>query len=320
MRAVEIRRYTAVDEKSWNQFVAAAKNATFLFNRKYMDYHSDRFTDHSLLVYEKNSLAAIFVANEADGSIESHGGLTYGGLVLRKDTRMEDVLLYFREILRYYSSHFPSVLYKCFPSYLADGPSNEDLYALFLLNAPLVRRDVASVLVRGQSPPYQKGRKHSLKKSTEVKFKITRSDNPAHFWEKVLIPNLNERFDAKPTHSVSEISMLMANFPDNIQLFELTTNEIVAGAVVFVMKDVVHTQYLSATAEAKENGLLDALVDQLLNDIFADKARFSFGTSNEEQGRKLNHGLINWKEGFGARAFTHDFYEIDTRNYMMLPV
>jgi hypothetical protein len=37
---------------------------------------------------------------------------------------------------------------------------------------------------------------------------------------------------------------------------------------------------------------------------------FDFGISNERGGRILNEGLADYKEGFGARAVAHDFYEL----------
>ena len=52
----EIRRYTADRADEWNLFVAASKNGTFLFDRRFMDYHSDRFRDHSLMVYRDGRL------------------------------------------------------------------------------------------------------------------------------------------------------------------------------------------------------------------------------------------------------------------------
>ena len=35
--------------REWDAFVGASKNGTFLLTRPYMDYHADRFTDHSLI-------------------------------------------------------------------------------------------------------------------------------------------------------------------------------------------------------------------------------------------------------------------------------
>ena len=41
-----------------------SKNGTFLFLRAYMDYHSDRFHDHSLMFHnEKGKLIAVLPAN-----------------------------------------------------------------------------------------------------------------------------------------------------------------------------------------------------------------------------------------------------------------
>ena len=47
----EIRRYHTADQPLWDDYVSRARNATFLFYRAYMDYHADRFLDHSLMVY-----------------------------------------------------------------------------------------------------------------------------------------------------------------------------------------------------------------------------------------------------------------------------
>ena len=60
----EVRRYTAEQASEWNAFVAASKNGTFLFDRRYMDYHSDRFEDCSLMVYRKSELYALLPAQE----------------------------------------------------------------------------------------------------------------------------------------------------------------------------------------------------------------------------------------------------------------
>ena len=45
----EIIKYTPEYRQQWDAYVAKARNATFLFYRNYMDYHSDRFKDYSLL-------------------------------------------------------------------------------------------------------------------------------------------------------------------------------------------------------------------------------------------------------------------------------
>ena len=37
----EIIKYTPEYRQQWDEYVAKARNATFLFYRNYMDYHSD---------------------------------------------------------------------------------------------------------------------------------------------------------------------------------------------------------------------------------------------------------------------------------------
>jgi hypothetical protein len=53
-----VERYTASRKLEWDTFVKAAKNSTFLFSRDYMDYHSERFTDHSLMIFKDHALLA----------------------------------------------------------------------------------------------------------------------------------------------------------------------------------------------------------------------------------------------------------------------
>ena len=57
-----IVRYDATHHDEWNRSVAKARNATFLFYREYMDYHSDRFKDHSLLFYVGNHLHSVLLS------------------------------------------------------------------------------------------------------------------------------------------------------------------------------------------------------------------------------------------------------------------
>ena len=46
---IRIEKYSGEKEDIWNRFNQESKNSLFMFDRKYMDYHSDRFKDHSLM-------------------------------------------------------------------------------------------------------------------------------------------------------------------------------------------------------------------------------------------------------------------------------
>ena len=71
----------------WNDFVSKSKNGTFLFHRDFIEYHSDKFDDFSLLVFFKQELVALLPANQVNNTIFSHQGLTYGGLILKQDIK-----------------------------------------------------------------------------------------------------------------------------------------------------------------------------------------------------------------------------------------
>lgn len=74
---------------------------------------------------------------------------------------------------------------------------------------------------------------------------------------------------------------------------------------------VAHAQYMASSPTGRDLGALDTLFAHLLDNVFPGKPFFDFGISNEHGGRVLNCGLIEQKEGFGARTVVHDFYEVD---------
>ena len=133
----------------WNLFVAASKNGTFLFDRHFMDYHSDRFCDHSLLVYRDQRLYALLPANQKDDTLVSHGGLTYGGLVTDSRCSAKGVLDAFTAINEYLRQQgFRHVVYKAVPWIYHQLPAEEDLYALTsVCHARLTIRDISSAII-----------------------------------------------------------------------------------------------------------------------------------------------------------------------------
>ena len=94
----EIRRYSADSADEWNQFVATSKNGTFLFDRSYMDYHADRFHDHSLMFYRGERLLAVLPAHADGDTLCTHRGLTYGGLVMSERLTIAETMVLFREM------------------------------------------------------------------------------------------------------------------------------------------------------------------------------------------------------------------------------
>ena len=320
MENYTITPYDLTHYNAWNAFIGQAKNATFLFHRDFMEYHADRFTDHSLMVFEGEKLLAVLPAHRSENTVFSHLGLTYGGLIYDDKIKQTEVIRILQSILLFLNTNGVGKLYiKSMPSIYHLKPAEELQYALFLANARLVRRDSLSVI--DLTKPYfiSKTRRENIRRGEKNGLIIKEEPNFKLFWEEILIPNLSKKHGVKPIHSLEEIEKLHRLFPLNIRHFNVFHNgKIVAGTTVFVSEQVAHPQYISGQSEKNELGSLDYLYHHLISGVFKDKRFFDFGISNEEQGRKLNQGLIFWKESFGASTITHDFYEADTANHNLL--
>jgi hypothetical protein len=313
-----VERYTAARKKEWDAFVDEAKNATFLFKRDYMEYHSDRFTDYSLMIFSGNRLVGLLPANLcAPGTIISHGGLTYGGLALSRSSTLEDVL----EILYALACHLHGIgisrlLYKRIPGFYSTLPDDDILYGFFLIGARLYRRDCALVINQANRLPFSKCRKRWINKGRRLGVTVAQVPTFEPFWEQVLIPRLANRYHVQPTHTAEEITLLALRFPQHIKQFcAYYEGELVAGTTIYETSTVAHTQYIAVTDVGGKVGALDYLFRWLIEERYQNKRFFDFGICNERDGHFLNHGLLHWKQGFSARCFGHDFYEVRTENY-----
>lgn len=308
---MEIRRYRREDKELWNSFVSKARNATFLFDRNYMDYHADRFDDNSFMFYHKGKLKAVLPANVAGDTLYSHQGLTYGGLLLDKKATVEDVLECFDSLNSWLRENgISKVVYKALPWIYQQYPSEEDLYALtWKCKAQLISRDIASTIVIDNKLKFAESRKSGIRKALSLNIEVGESNDVDGFWH-VLEDNLGNRYNAKPVHTSSEMKLLMSRFPNNIRLYVAKMNgEIVGGTLIYVTPQVVHTQYISASVEGKKHGALDLLFDYIINKVYANCRYFDFGKSTEQGGAYLNEPLIFQKEGFGGRGVCYDWYQ-----------
>jgi hypothetical protein len=311
---MEVRRYTPEEEKRWNDFVRTSKNGFFMFDRGYMDYHSDRFTDHSLMVFDENGkLFAVLPANiSEDGkTLYSHQGLTFGGFIYGKSMRTPKMLAVFEQTKSFAADiGIEKIIYKAIPFFHHRQPAQEDIYALSRHGAACYRTDVSSTINYGtQTYAFSSSRKSGLKKARESNLEIRTSEDFEGFFA-MMNAVLDEKYDTSATHSAAEMSLLHERFPKNITLHTcFEGEEMVAGIVIYETDLVAHTQYIASSARGKETGATDLLLDHLINSVYKGKNYFDFGISTEQGGTYLNEALIDQKEGTGARATVHQFYE-----------
>lgn len=317
MDGLTLQRYIPGDAGEWNAFVSESRNGTFLFDRSYMDYHADRFADHSLIVRKGGRIVAMLPANmrqdAGESLLQSHGGLTYGGWILPpRHTDAMDVLQCFRLLREYAVAEGIDALdYKPVPYIYHRMPSQEDLYALFREGARLTERNISCCIDLTANPGLNTRQRRNLKRAVESKgIDVTEVDDCETF-HAGLTDCLRERHGVAPVHSLSELRLLMERQPQ-IRLF--TANDAdgapQAGVCVFDTGRVAHAQYIWSTGEGRRDGMLTYLFTRLY-EIFSHCRYFDFGICNEDHGRYLNEGLYMQKSSLGGSGVIYDRYRID---------
>ena len=319
MKGFKIQRYTDSLNDVWDDFIERSKNGTFMLTRKFIGYHGDRFEDASVLVYKNGNLIAVFPANSTEHTVYSHQGLSYGGLVLSKHIKLNDTLAAFTELLKYYDRNgFLNLRIKQTPALYHLQPSEEIQYALFVTQAELYRRDAAICLQPSLFRP-NVNRRRKIKSANSHNFSICETDNLESFWNEVLIPNLQISHGGTPVHSLQEIQFLKDSFPENIKQYDIYEGDkILGGTTLFNTKKTSLAQYISSTPYGKSTDALSALFSHIILEKSSAFEFFSFGHSNENNGRILNHTLSYWKESFGGSTLTHDFYKVTIANFKLL--
>ena len=307
----EIVRYTPADKRIWDLYVAKSKNATFLFRRDYMDYHSDRFHDHSLLFFKGSRLYALLPANREGATLFSHHGLTYGGLLMDKEVCTADVLTLFEELNAWLRGQgIGKVLYRAIPWVYHRLPSEEDLYAMFWrCGARLRQRMSGTVIFMDEHLRWRKDHRRRLRQAQQAGIRVERNGSLEAFWP-LMNDNLQQRFGATSVHTLDEILLLKSRFPDEIVQYNAWLgDQLVGGITFYVMGHVLHGQYSGTNDAGKQLGAMEAIYDQVMCSDYRHIRYLDFGTSNEEGGLILNEGLIAHKEGYGGRTVMYDTYE-----------
>ena len=313
MGRITVQKYSQVHFDAWNSFIRGSKNGTFLFDRRYMEYHSDRFDDYSLLFFDECAcLIAVLPASVKEGVVSSHGGLTYGGIVSDSSMKTATMLEVFAALLAYLQDEcVQRLVYKAIPHVFHTIPAEEDLYALFVNDARLFRRDISSVIYLPERLKFSKGKREGVRKAHKIGLEVRDSNDFEAFFA---IGNqvMQDRHNVLPVHSSEEMALLAGRFPHSIRLHaSFRGDEMLAGALVYVFPTAAHVQYMYNSDEGLELGALDIVLDQLVKHRYSAYRFLSYGISTEQEGRSLNQGLVHQKEMFGARGVVHDFYSID---------
>lgn len=311
----KVERYNSTYQNSWNDFIEKANNGTFLFNRNYMDYHSDRFNDFSLLIFQEEELVAVMPANILDNNLFTHQGLTYGGLIIISSLRISKFLSLFYHLMIYLQEQkIKNLYYKCVPSLYHKKVNETEQFVLNIIGATLKKVDTNFILDYSSKFNFQERRHRSIKKAQKAGIEIKYHTNFEPYWNDVLSPHLKEKYNTKPVHSLQEIELLYSRFPEKIlQCDAIYNGETIAGATVYIFGNVAHTQYIASSITGRDTGAIDYLFFDMIKEKFNQLKYFSFGTANNT-GNDLNFGVAEWKEGWNPEIRGQYYFDIDPNN------
>ncbi|ERL99462.1 hypothetical protein HIMB11_00408 [Rhodobacteraceae bacterium HIMB11] len=303
----KIERYKPKQKALWDQLLRESNAGNLIIHRDFLEYHSDRFEDFSIMVFADQKLIGIMPANIVGDTWYSHQGLTFGGLYTLPKYDNLNALLKIFECLNSFlrSNNIKKTVIKPAPDFYCAKNNNPLNYILrnhfgtfidvnIIANSTILPKNGINLSTL-RKRKYKQGKKNYcvIKDTFEIEA----------FYHNLKI-NLNTRHGVDPVHTLSELLQLKNKFPDDIELRWIEGNDdaIDAGLLLFKNSTNVHAQYITSSPQGRQKGALDYLIVSYLNELLevAPNKFFDFGSSCTEMGTKINEDLFFFKNGFGC--------------------
>jgi len=314
MSNIKLIEYSDSHKKAWDTLVDSSFNGTFMHTRDFLDYHGDKFLDHSTLFYKDDKICAVFPAARIDNNLISHPGATVGGLVFNDTVRGADIY----EILLLHKNHYKNLnfIYKSTPVEFQRHAISDDIWGLFRIGAVKTGCEISTIL-----NPLMTNYCYWPDKAAEINsytnnivfqaMPLHNLEFIQHFWSSVVIPNL-QKYEVEPTHSPEDIHYLYSRFPVFIKGLYATykdTDKILGGVIIFRFNKCYHVQYSVTTSKGRALNVLTFLHHYMITNLPSDVHYYNFGKSTEDRGHFLNESLYYYKNGFGGGSMNYDTYQ-----------
>lgn len=303
--SLRIFQYQAQWKNAWDKLVASESNSALIHFRDYMEYHSDRYQDHSLICLQESRLFAVLPASLAGNRLISHQGLTFGGWIYNEQLTEDQLDILDQALLEYlHQTSLDSVLIKEIPDFFFPNTwKPRQKLSKFKFDSVIQKKHKNFYALSLPAEVKDRGKRWGARKAQKHGLIVERSNDWKRFWYEILLPNLWQRHNARPVHSLEEMSYLVSKFPQSIQLWIVAKNDrILGGAVIYLHHNIVHCQYLSSSPGGRELRAMDLLLVTLIKE-FEKYSIFSFGTAISPKTGQEDPSLVSWKKSWGAKPF-----------------
>ncbi len=316
--SIVVSIFNSSNEKEWDNFVRnKSLNGTFLHTRSFFNHNPLNIADdHSLLVYKKNQLVAVFPAvllTDKTGKKvwNSHLRSTFGGIVILREVGIKDAIEIVDAIVEHGRKIGVGQILICNPFRIVNNALTDEIdYALWKSGFDLNYREIeVTIDLSGKYETdikrrYEKGARSNITKAhKEVVTGF--SDQYEEFWP-ILEENLKQKHGVKPVHTIEEFRSLM-NLLHSGEIKLVTSKvgeKIVCGIVLFDFnKSVLHCQYIGARMEYQNIRPVNAAIDFIIRWGNQNYYRYlNLGKPTSDSGLVFNEGLAHFKESFGGRS------------------
>lgn len=323
---LSIEKFNIENDKKWDDFIMKESiNGTFLHTRRFLNYHKDKFHDHSLLIKKNTSIVAVIPACEIlEGNkriFYSHKGSTFGGIVINSIynniSHVDNIISILEQYLK--EQEFDIIILKNTSEIFCKDNTHLLEYFYFKydysnyselnLYIDLKNYDSIADIKNKFSTSKRRDLKYSLKYN--LQFKALKTDQEINDFYKLLVSSLINH-NTKPVHSHEELlDFKNSRLSDIVEFYGIYyKDKLISGSMVFNFNNTVfHTQYLASDPVYSNYYPMNFLNYNLIKEAYINNFKFfSFGISTEKQGKILNTSLAQFKEGFGTIASINRTY------------
>ncbi len=303
---------------SWDEFVEMSNNGTLFHRQDFLAYHPpDRFQREDLVLQQDGRLKGLLpLARTREGArvvgISPYGG-SYGGLItgheksgtlIEMTTGLLEYLIH-RGYSKLRVGSAPMVYHK-----------RQDVSAEYFLThrcpSRLVQRRITSVIPLEDAKCFSAGIRRKINRAKREGVSVEMSRDV-----KTLYPMLQESVETKHgsrlTHSLSELADLVSRLETHIEVAIAFQGETpFAGVLCFLNSSpCVMAFYNGLLRDFQHPSGLAPVFDFLVDHYKQREKRFLDLGASSMLGKYLNRGLLQFKEGLGARHWYRDTYELD---------
>ena len=318
---IKIKKFSINNYAIWDSFVLKANNGTLFHLRKFLNYHpEDRFKDHSIEIYKKNTLLSVFPAADViiddKRMLASHPGSSYGSFISKEDLSIKDAMDMVFQLIDYsVTEGFNGIQLTVPPAFHSKRVSNYIEYSLLFNGFDYYKREVTSTLTIEDDEnkilnKFKSSHQRALRKSKTLGVE-TRITNRVEEFFSILKNNLKIRHNVNPTHTLEELKSLIKLFPESINIFgAFYGGQMIAGVLNIVVKEgVALAFYISHIEDFQELRPLNLLFFDIFKWGLQNKIKiYDFGTFTENG--VANMGLGRFKESFGSSGVFRDSLKI----------